>query len=115
MEEKDILNEKRYDRKTRIFQLSHSTVVLLRIFKEKDGNFISHCIEESIIGEYDTLMDTYNIHEQAAKDFIGCLQGTECVAFIEALKNECEIYLEKEGKKQEIIDKKYENYKLKKN
>ncbi len=53
----------------------------------------------------------YNIHREAAKQFIKQLEGYWCIMFIEALRDECNKVIEEDKKRCEEIEKKYENSK----
>lgn len=91
--------------KKRFFQLNKDTIVLLSIFEQCGPKCMQdYFIKQDLIGEGETLMDSYNLLEQAAKDFIECLEGNECELFIKALKSECENYLlECEKRKAKLI------------
>ena len=53
----------------------------------------------------------YNIHREAAKQFIQQLEGHWCIMFLEALRDECNKIIEEDKKRCEEIEKKYENSK----
>lgn len=92
--------------KREFIQVSSDTVMLLHIF-EKDTE---HSIEDvSLAEDYDVYEEAmYNLRKEAAAQFIKQLEGNECIAFVKALKEECENYLEKNTQKQNQVTDLYE-------
>lgn len=76
--------------------LNRTTAMLIHIF-EKD---IDRDLEDIILEdheEYDkNMISTY---KDSAKQLFKQFEGNECVAFIRALRDECDNYLEKDAKR----------------
>ncbi len=91
---------KTYDRK--FIQLNRDIAILIHIFKKDKSHSWEDIWLHDLTGVYekDILM-----FEEAAKQFIDQLEGHWCIAFLEALRNECNKHI------QEHIEKckKYEN------
>ena len=91
---------KKYDRK--FIQLNRDIAMLIHLF-EKDSN---HSWEDiwlqDLTGIYEKDMLLY---KEAAEQFINQLEGQWCIAFLEALRDECNKHIE--DHKENI--KKYEN------
>ncbi len=91
---------KKYDRK--FIQINRNTAILIHVF-EKDKN---HSWEDlwlhDFVGVYEK---DFALHKESAKQFIDQLEGHWCLAFIEALRDECNKHI----KKHEENCLKYEN------
>lgn len=97
---------KKYTRK--FIQLSRNVALLLHIF-EKD---FDHSWEDVHLQDFEGVYEAdYNIHREAAKQFIQQLEGHWCIMFLEALRDECDKIIEEDKKRCEEIEKKYENSK----
>lgn len=82
--------------KRELILLNRTTAILLHIFTKED----EHSYEDMDLYDNDEWQQSYfDVHEEAAKQFISQLEGHECVRFIKCLKNECEKYLEENEKR----------------
>ena len=92
---------KKYDRK--FIQLSRNIAILIHIF-EKDKE---HSWEDVWLRDYDGVAEhDFQLHREAAKQFISQLEGHWCIAFLEALRDECQELIEEDKRKCKEINKK---------
>ena len=92
----------------RFIQLNRDTALLLHIFKKDFDHSWEDVHLQDFTGVYEA---DYNIHREAAKQFIKQLEGHWCIMFLEALRDECNKLIEEDKKRCEEIEKKYENRK----
>ena len=91
---------KKYDRK--FIQLNRDIAILIHLF-EKDSE---HSWEDVWLQDFTGVYERDALlYEEAAKQFISQLEGYWCVAFLKALREECDIHI----KEHEEKCKKYEN------
>ena len=80
--------------KREFIQINSITLMLIHIFY-KD---VSHCIEDTELAENNEYHKTiHSMPEEAAKQLFKQFEGRECIDFIEALRNECNKYLNEYG------------------
>ena len=91
---------KKYDRK--FIQINRDTAILIHLF-EKDKN---HSWEDlwlhDFIGVYEKDVALY---KESAKQFIDQLEGHWCLAFIEALRDECNKHIKEHREQCKKFDK----------
>lgn len=84
---------KKYDRK--FIQLCRNTAILIHIF-EKDKD---HSWEDVWLHDFTGVYEKdHLLYKEAAKQFIDQLEGNWCVAFLEALRDECNKRIEQDNK-----------------
>lgn len=94
-----VLNEfKNYKRD--FILLNRNTAMLIHMFN-KDS---THDLEDIVLEDHDEyLKNMVEIHKESAKQLLKQFEGNECVAFIEALRDECNNYLNKDKECKETI------------
>lgn len=91
---------KKYDRK--FIQLDINTAMLIHLF-EKDSD---HSWEDIWLQDFTGVYEKdHLLYKDAAKQFINQLEGHYSIAFLKALRDECDRYIEEHKEK----CKKYEN------
>lgn len=98
---------KKYTRK--FIQLSRNVALLLHIF-EKD---VDHAWEDISLEDNEEVwkMD-HNLYKESAKQLIDQLEGNWCVAFLEALRDECIERIELDRKRVELVKEKMKDANL---
>ena len=81
---------KKYDRK--FIQLSRDIGMLIHLFEKDSDHTWEDVWLQDFTGVYERDMLLY---EEAAKQFIEQLEGHYCIAFLEALRNECDKHIYK--------------------
>lgn len=98
---------KKYKRK--FIQLNRNIVLLLHIFeKDVDQSWEDIDLEDN---EEVWKMD-YNLYKESAKQLIDQLEGHWCVAFLEALRDECIERIELDRKRVELVKEKMKDANL---
>lgn len=97
------------DYKRKFIQLRRDVLILLHIF-EKDTD---HSFEDMSLEDYEEVwkMD-YALYKESAKQFIDQLEGHWCVAFLEALRDECIERIELDRKRVELVKEKIKDENL---
>lgn len=97
------------DYKRKFIQLRSDVLVLLHIF-EKDSD---HSLEDICLEDHEEVwkMDS-TLYKESAKQFIDQLEGHWCVAFLEALRDECIERIELDRKRVELVKEKMKNANL---
>ena len=97
------------DYKRKFIQLRSDVLVLLHIF-EKDSD---HSFEDISLEDHEEVwkMD-HTLYKESAKQFIDQLEGHWCVAFLEALRDECIERIELDRKRVELVKEKMKNANL---
>lgn len=97
------------DYKRKFIQLRSDVLVLLHIF-EKDSY---HSLEDISLEDHEEVwkMDS-TLYKESAKQFIDQLEGHWCVAFLEALRDECIERIELDRKRVELVKEKMKNANL---
>lgn len=73
--------------------INRNTAILLHIFS-KDTN---HSFEDIILSDHDNYeIDMFNTYKTSAEQFIKQFEGHDCIAFIKALRDECNKILNKD-------------------
>lgn len=91
---------KKYDRK--FIQLNRDIAMLIHLF-EKDSE---HSWEDIWLHDFTGVYEKdHLLYKEAAKQFLDQLEGHWCIAFLEALRDECDKHIEEHREK----CKKYEN------
>lgn len=73
--------------------INRNTAILLHIFS-KDTN---QSFEDIILSDHDGYeIDMFNTYKTSAEQFIKQFEGHDCIAFIEALRDECNKILKKD-------------------
>lgn len=74
--------------------INRNTAILLHIFT-KDINYPLE--EDIILSDHDNYeIDMFNTYKTSAEQFIKQFEGHNCIAFIEALRDECNKILKKD-------------------
>lgn len=74
--------------------INRNTAILLHIFT-KDINYPLE--EDIILSDHDNYeIDMFNTYKTSAEQFIKQFEGHDCIAFIEALRDECNKVLKKD-------------------
>lgn len=92
----------------RFIQLNRDTALLLHIFTKDFDHSWEDVHLQDFTGVYEA---DYNIHREAAKQFIKQLEGHWCIMFLEALRDECNSLIEEDNIKCRELEEKYENSK----
>jgi hypothetical protein len=97
------------DYKRKFIQLRSDVLVLLHIF-EKD---VDHSFEDMSLEDHEEVwkMDR-TLYKESAKQFIDQLEGHWCVAFLEALRDECIERIELDRKRVELVKEKIKDENL---
>ena len=91
---------KKYDR--RFIQLSRNVAILIHIF-EKD---LDHSWEDIWLQDFTEVCERdHFLYKEAAKQFIDQLEGNWCVAFLEALRDECDKHIQEHRERCKKFDK----------
>ena len=90
----------KYDRK--FIQLNRNTAMLIHLFEKDSDHSWEDIWLQDLTGIYEKDMLLY---KEAAEQFVNQLEGQLCIAFLEALRDECNKHIE--DHKENI--KKYEN------
>lgn len=91
---------KKYDR--RFIQLDRNTAILIHIF-EKDKD---HSWEDMWLHDFTGVYEKdHLLYKEAAKQFLDQLEGNWSIAFLKALRDECDKHIQEHNEK----CKKYEN------
>ena len=91
---------KKYDR--RFIQLSRNIAILIHIF-EKD---LDHSWEDIWLQDFTGVCERdHFLYKEAAKQFIDQLEGNWCVAFLEALRDECDKHIQEHKERCKKFDK----------
>lgn len=80
---------KKYDRK--FIQLDINTAMLIHLFEKDSEHSWEDIWLQDFTGVYERDMLLY---KEAAKQFIDQLEGNWCVAFLEALRDECDKHVQ---------------------
>lgn len=97
------------DYKRKFIQLRSDVLVLLHIF-EKDAD---HAFEDINLEDHEEVWKIdRNLYKESAKQFIDQLEGHWCVAFLEALRDECIERIELDRKRVELVKEKMKNANL---
>ena len=98
---------KNYKRK--FIQLRRDTLILLHIF-EKD---VDHSFEDMSLEDHEEVWKIDNtLYKESAKQFIDQLEGHWCIAFLEALRDECQKRIDDDKRKVELVKEKIKNENL---
>lgn len=91
---------KKYDRK--FIQLSRNIGMLIHLF-EKD---FDHSWEDVLLQDFTGVYERdHFLYRDAAKQFIDQLEGNWCVAFLEALRDECDKHIQEHREQCKKFDK----------
>lgn len=91
---------KKYDR--RFIQLSRDIGMLIHLF-EKDSD---HSWEDIWLQDFTGIYERDALlYEEAAKQFINQLEGNYCIAFLEALRDECDKHVQKHRERCKKLNK----------
>lgn len=85
---------KKYDRK--FIQLDINTAMLIHLFEKDSEHSWEDIWLQDFTGVYERDMLLY---KEAAKQFIDQLEGNWCVAFLEALRDECDKHIKEHEEK----------------
>lgn len=97
------------DYKRKFIQLRRDVLILLHIF-EKD---VDHSFEDMSLEDHNEVWKMDNtLYKESAKQFIDQLEGHWCVAFLEALRDECIERIELDRKRVELVKEKMKNANL---
>ena len=97
------------DYKRKFIQLRSDVLVLLHIF-EKDSD---HSFEDISLEDHEKVWEMdHTLYKESAKQFIDQLEGHWCVAFLEALRDECIERIELDRKRVELVKEKIKNANL---
>jgi hypothetical protein len=97
------------DYKRKFIQLRSDVLVLLHIF-EKDSD---HSFEDISLEDHEEVWKIDNtLYKESAKQFIDQLEGHWCIAFLEALRDECIERIELDRKRVELVKEKMKNANL---
>ena len=98
---------KKYKRK--FIQLSRNIVLLLHIFeKDVDQSWEDINLEDN----EEVWKIDHNLYKESAKQLIDQLEGHWCVAFLEALRDECVERIELDRKRVELVKEKMKDANL---
>ena len=97
------------DYKRKFIQLRRDVLILLHIF-EKDTD---HSFEDMSLEDYEEVwkMD-HTLYKESAKQFIDQLEGHWCIAFLEALRDECQKRIDDDRRNVELVKEKIKNENL---
>ena len=97
------------DYKRKFIQLRSDVLVLLHIF-EKDSY---HSFEDISLEDNEEVWEMdHALYKESAKQFIDQLEGHWCVAFLEALRDECIERIELDRKRVELVKETMKNANL---
>lgn len=91
---------RKYDRK--FIQLDRNICMLIHLFEKDDDHSWEDVWLQDFTGVYERDMLLY---EEAAKQFIKQLEGHYCIAFLEALRNECDKHVQEHRERCRKIEK----------
>lgn len=101
----DIENKyKNYDRD--FIRINPNEIMLIHMFKRDSG----HQLEDMVLDDNEQyFLDVSNIRKDAAHQLMLQFEGHQCRAFIEALKQECDKWIEEDDKWMVEMDNKLKN------
>lgn len=101
----DIENEyKNYSRK--FIRINPNEIMLIHMFKRD----VCHQLEDMVLDDNEQyFLDVSNIRKDAAHQLMLQFEGHQCRAFIEALKQECDKWIEEDDKWMVEMDNKLKN------
>lgn len=91
---------KKYDR--RFIQLSRDIGMLIHLFEKDSEHSWEDIWLQDFVGVYEK---DHLLYKDAAKQFIDQLEGNWCVAFLEALRDECDKHIQEHRERCKKLDK----------